>query len=170
MTVVEVSRAMWITTGWNQKWVDSKKNKLWAKFFPLCQEKFSFLSTYFSTSVLEHFGLWKVGIIIVFGFILVYYYLTNSLKINQISFKKWIKIVYFLLISHNFVLISNKPVALSRCGRIFNQWLYVTCGRSVSETEFQWRNICKKRTSSRQFLLIWDNSLWFPWLTLASLV
>lgn len=93
----------------------------------------------------------------IFSLILVSYYLTNSLKINQISFKKWIKIVYFASISHNFVLIPAKPVAFTRRGRIFNQWLYVTCGRSVSETEFQWRNICKKCTSSRKFREIPNN-------------
>ena len=34
-----------------------------------------------------------MGIITDFGFILVYLYLIISLKINQISFKKWIKLV-----------------------------------------------------------------------------
>ena len=112
--VDEVTRAMWITTGWNQKWVGSKKIKwtrkkiyVWRKNFPFCQYIFSFFFG-FSTFVLEHFGLWKVGIINDFGFILVYYYLTIIVIFNQISFKKWIKIVYFLLISHNFVLIPNK--------------------------------------------------------------
>lgn len=42
-------------------------------------------------------------------------------------------------------------MAFNRCGHIFNQWLYVTCGRSVSETEFQWRNMSKKYTNSREF-------------------
>ena len=85
-----------------------KQNRPLGKIFSSLSRKFFHFVNIFSTSVLEHFGLWKVGIINDFGFILVSYYLTNSLKINQISFKKWIKIVYFLLISHNFVLISNK--------------------------------------------------------------
>lgn len=45
-------------------------------------------------------------------------------------------------------------MAFNRCGHIFNQWLYVTCGRSVSETEFQWRNMSKKYTNSREFPII----------------
>ena len=49
-----------------------------------------------------------MGIITDFGFILVYLYLIIPLKMNLISFKKWIKIVYFLSISHKNVLISNK--------------------------------------------------------------
>ena len=88
-------------SGLKEKW-------LLGKIFSSLSRKFFHFVNIFSTSVLEHFGLWKVGIINDFSLILVSYYLTNSLKINQISFKKWIKIVYFLLISHNFVLISNK--------------------------------------------------------------
>ena len=68
------------------------------------------------------------------------------------------KIVYFASIFHNFVLISAKPVAFTRRGRIFNQWLYAICGRSVSETEFQWRNMNKKYAGSRKFPIISYNS------------
>ena len=155
---------MWITTGWNEIRVDSKKIKWNQKKIYVWRKNFLFVNIFFkfffgfSTFVLEHFGLWKVGIITILGFILVYLYLIISLKMNLIFFKKWIKIVYFLSIFHNFVLIFNKTCGdildqwhLSRCGRIFNQWLYAICGRSVSETGFQWRNMCEKSTSLRQF-------------------
>ena len=124
-------------------------------------EKFFLLSTYFSI-FLWLFDLraralrsLKSGNYYYFGFILVYYYLTIIVIFNQISFKKWIKLVKSQTKIHKMYQFSTKlrryfrPVALSRCGRIFNQWLYVTCGRSVSETEFQWRNICKKCTGLR---------------------
>lgn len=88
-------------SGLKEKW-------LLGKIFSSLSRKFFHFVNIFSTSVLEHFGLWKVGIINDFGFILIYCYLIILLKMNLISFKKWIKIVYFVSISHNFVLISNK--------------------------------------------------------------
>ena len=91
--VDEVSRAMWITTGWNQKWVGSKKIKwtrkkiyVWRKNFSFCQPIFSF-SFGFSTFVLEHFGLWKHWILLkgnyFFTILLLNYFLKNELNFLQ---------------------------------------------------------------------------------------
>ena len=146
------------------KWT-RKKIYVWRKNFSFVNIFFLF-SFGFSTFVLEHFGLWKVGIITIFGFILLSYYLTIIVIFNSISFKKWIKLVKNQAKVHKNVLISNKTCGdildqwhLSRCGRIFNQWLYEICGRSVSETGFQWRNMCEKSTSSWGFHVSLRNSL-----------
>ena len=73
-----------------------------------------------------------MGIITDFGFILVSYSLIISLKMNLISFKMWIKIVYFLSIFHNFVLISNKTsgIILLRPQR---QWNWVPVAQHLQK-------------------------------------
>ena len=85
-----------------------------------------------------------MGIITDFGFILVYLYLIIPLKMNLISFKKWIKIVYFLSIFHNFVLISNKTSGIILLRRQFRpvaicdlrpqrQWNWVPVAQHVQK-------------------------------------
>ena len=70
---------------------------------------------------------------------------------NLISLKNSTKLVKSQAKVHKNVLISNKTSGFYRCGRILDQWLYAICGRSVSETGFQWRNMCEKSTSLREF-------------------
>ena len=146
-------------SGWTQINSTSGEN-----FFPFVKNFFHFSLAFRpscqSTSVFGNIGFYLFWLY--FSLFILNYFLKNELNFLQ----KMNKIVYFLSIFHNFVLIFNKTCGdildqwhLSRCGRIFNQWLYVTCGRSVSETEFQWRNICKKCTSSREFRVIPYNSL-----------
>ena len=71
-----------IKSEWTQRKTTSGQN-----FFLFVKKIFSFCQHIFDLRARALRSL-KSGNLLIFGFILVSYYLTNSLKINQISFKK----------------------------------------------------------------------------------
>ena len=64
-----------------------EKRPLGKIFSSLSRKFFHFVNIFFDLRARALRSL-KSGNLLIFGFILVSYYLTNSLKINQISFKK----------------------------------------------------------------------------------